>query len=317
MSEPNKPFAGIDVSKEKLDVAISNNNSSTTFQYDQGGLRKLLQLLKKNDPETVCLEATGGLERRLVNTLQRAGHDVCVVNPRQIRDFARAAGQLAKTDKIDAGIIARFADRMQPRITPPMTASQLKLRDFTARRRQVNKLITQEKNRLGSTTDSTLKDMIKDAINVYESQLKTIQQTRNELIEEDEHTRKKATLIRSAPGLGDVTVATLISELPELGYLNRRQIARLVGVAPTNRDSGTLRGKRTTGGGRVDVRNALFMPTLVAIRHNPTIKAFYNRLVEKGKPKMVALIAAMRKLITILNVMIKEGKNWNENYNQA
>lgn len=198
-----------------------------------------------------------------------------------------------------------------------MTASQLKLRDFTARRRQVNKLITQEKNRLGSTTDSTLRDMIKDAINVYESQLKTIQQTRNELIEEDEHTRKKATLIRSAPGLGDVTVATLISELPELGYLNRRQIARLVGVAPTNRDSGTLRGKRTTGGGRVDVRNALFMPTLVAIRHNPTIKAFYNRLVEKGKPKMVALIAAMRKLITILNVMIKEGKNWNENYNQA
>jgi transposase len=175
MDQSNKPSVGIDVSKETLDVAISINNSSTTFQYDKGGLRKLLQLLKRHEPKNVCLEATRGLERRLVNTLQQAGHDVCVVNPRQMRDFARVAGQLAKTDKIDAEIIARFADRMQPRITPPMTALQLKFRDFTAGRRQVNKLITQENNRLGSTADSTLRDMIKDAINVYESQLKTIQ----------------------------------------------------------------------------------------------------------------------------------------------
>ena len=201
---------------------------------------------------------------------------------------------------------------MQPRVTPPITVFQQKMRDFTARRKQICKLITQENNRLGSTVDKALRDMIKDAISLYESQLKTIQQTLNELIKQDEQAQQKAAIIRSAPGLGEVTVAGLISELPELGCLNRKQIARLIGVAPTNRDSGTLRGKRTTGGGRVGVRNALFMPTLVATKHNPIIKDFYNRLLEKGKPKMVALIAAMRKLITILNVMIRDGKMWNQ-----
>lgn len=317
MSELNKSSVGIDVSKDKLDVALSGKSSATTFAYDEAGLRKLLRLLKKHAPQRVCLEATGGLERRLVDALHGAGHNVCVVNPRQIRDFARAAGQLAKTDDIDARIIAMFADRMQPRCTPPITVLQRKMRDFTARRRQIKKIVVQEKNRLGSTAENSLQNMIKDGISFYESQLKDIQQTLNELVEEDEQASRNSAIICSVAGCAKTTAAMLISELPELGQLNRKQIARLIGVAPTNRDSGTLRGKRTTGGGRRDVRTALFLPTLVATKFNPKIKAFYQRLLEQGKPKMVAIIAAMRKLISILNVMIREQESWNENYNNA
>ena len=313
MSHRNRLCVGIDVSKARLDVAVSDRSHSETFHYDEGGLRKLLTWIRKFNPEIVCLEATGGLERRIVAELHKASCNVAVVNPRQIRDFARATGQLAKTDDIDAGIIARFADLIRPRLTQPLSISQQKMRDLTARRRQVSKLLIQERNRLANAVDSSVRGMIKEGIDFYSKQLATIQKDQETLIEQDEIMREKSRIIQSVPGFGPATATLLISEMPEFGQLNRKQIARLVGVAPTNRDSGTLRGKRTTGGGRVDVRNGLYMPTVVAKKHNKTIKEFYDRLIENGKPKLVAIIASMRKLISILNVMIRDGKMWNEN----
>jgi transposase len=310
MTKSNNLFVGIDVSKHKLDVASSNLKRVETFQYSQEGLQQLLLSWKEQPPQLICLEATGGLERQLVNLLHEHQLNVAVVNPRQIRDFARAHNQLAKTDAIDARVIALFAQKVEPRQTPPLTVSQQRLRDLTARKRQVNKLLVQEKNRLARTVEADIREMIQQAINLYQKQLEDISEHQQTLTQADEQTQHKAQLIQSVPGLGTATAAFLISELPELGALNRQQIARLVGVAPTNRDSGTLRGKRTTGGGRVTVRNALYMPTVVALKHNPKIKAFYQRLLQNGRPKMVALIAAMRKLITVLNVMIRNNQSW-------
>jgi transposase len=310
MDDHNKLCVGIDVSKHNLDVACSNHPSVQTFANTSAGLRQLLTSLKERQPQLVCLEATGGYERALVDRLHQEQIDVAVVNPRQIRDFARAGNQLAKTDAIDARIIAEFARTMQPRVTPPLSNSRRQLLDLAARCRQVTRMIVQEKNRLDTTLDKGIRQMIQQAIRLYERQLDTLRQKQQQLIEDDEQTQTKARIIASVPGLGPATVAVLIAELPELGTLNRRQIARLVGVAPTNRDSGTLRGKRTTGGGRAEIRTALFMPTVVAKQYNPTIKGYYDRLVENGKPKMVALIASMRKLLSILNVMIREQTPW-------
>ena len=313
MSQNNIICVGIDVSKKKFDVAVSNSKVSKSYLYNSSGLRKLLIALQQIKPELICLEATGGLERELVAWLHLHEFSLAVVNPRQIRDFARACGQLAKTDQIDAVIIARFALTMKPRITHPISFSQQKMKDLTARRRQVNQMMIQEKNRLTSTGDQEIRKMIQQSIRLFSKQLQAIQRELEELTNSDEQACKKTKIIQSVPGLGKVTAAMLVAELPELGSLNRKQIARLVGVAPTNRDSGTLRGKRTTGGGRVAVRNGLFMPVVVAKKHNSKIKNFYERLVENGKAKMVALIASMRKLLTILNTMIREGKMWNEN----
>lgn len=311
MSHDNNRCVGIDVSKHKLDVASTDTPSVQTFEYTSAGLKRLLTCLQENKPALVCLEATGGLERQLLDLLHQHEIPVAVVNPRQIRDFARAAGQLAKTDQIDARIIARFAQVMQPRTTPPLSQNRREMLDLTARARQVTKLLVQEKNRLATTVCKAIQKMIRQAIRLFEKQLQDLRQRQRELIEADEAAQTKAGIIASVPGLGPATVSVLIAEVPELGELNRQQIARLIGVAPTNRDSGTMRGKRTTGGGRVTVRNALYMPTVVAKQHNPKIKAFYDRLVAAGKPKMVALIACMRKLLTILNVMIRDGKSWN------
>ena len=312
MADHNNCCIGIDVAKGKLDLASSESEHVQSFEYNKNGLKKLIGFIDECKPQLVCLEATGGWERKLVVALHEHNFDVAVVNPRQIRDFARATNQLAKTDEIDARIIARFAKLIRPRITPKLSESQQKLRDLTARRRQINKLLVQEKNRLGTTHDKQIQKLIRQAIRFYERQLETVRKAQLKIIQEDKQTQERARIISSVPGLGPATVATLISELPELGQLNRKQIARLIGVAPTNRDSGTLRGKRTTGGGRVDVRNALYMPTIVAKKYNSKIAAFYERLVANGKSKMVALIAAMRKLITILNVMIRDQKSWNQ-----
>jgi len=310
MEQNNTLCVGIDVSKSNLDVAFSNQNRVQTFPYTKLGIRQLISALKKTQIGMVCLEATGGWETTVLNALHEHGFQVAVVNPRQIRDFARAANQLAKTDQIDARVIARFAALMNPRPTQPLNDSQRKLRDLTARKRQVVKLLVQEKNRLRTTADPDICHLIEQGLELYERHLHEIQKQLAALIEDDAQTQSRARIIASVPGLGPASVSTLIAELPELGSLNRQQIAKLVGVAPTNRDSGTMRGKRTTGGGRVTVRNALYMPTVVAKLHNPKIKAFYDRLVQQGKPKLVALIAAMRKLLTILNVMIRNGETW-------
>jgi len=312
MDHLNTLVVGIDVSKKKLDVAGLHPSRVQTLEYSRAGLNQLLASLKEIQPRLVCLEATGGLERPLVEALHRQQVPVAVVNPRQIRDFARARNQLAKTDQIDAKVIAQFGELLQPRTTPSLTKTQQKLRDLTTRARQVNKLLIQEKNRLGTTADKDIQKLIRQAIRLYEKQLQTVRAAQQKFIDQDEQAQATARIMASIPGLGPASVAVLISELPELGTLNRQQIARLVGVAPTNRDSGTLRGKRTTGGGRVEIRNALYMPTIVAKQYNSKIKTFYDRLLENGKPKMVALIASMRKLLTILNVMIREGKTWNE-----
>ena len=317
MQQHNTVFVGIDIAKFKFDVSFSHLSKGVTYDYTPNDIKKFMHVLQEIQPQLNCLEATGGLERKLVACLHKHQFDVAVVNPRQIRDFARAKNQLAKTDQIDARTIMEFAQVMKPRITPPLTQAQQKMRDFSSRRQQVCKMIIQERNRLDSAADREIAKLIQQSIRAYQKQIKVIEKKMRQLIYADEQSRERAAILQSVPGIGPTTVALLIAELPELGSLNRKQIARLVGVAPTNRDSGTMRGKRTIGGGRVGIRKGLYMPTVVAQKHNPKISAFYKRLVESGKPKMVALVAAMRKLLIILNVMIKEGKKWNENVMKA
>lgn len=306
----NNNCVGIDVAKEKIDVFNSSTQKLVTIPNDPMGHRELLRLLKENHCNSVCLEATGGYERKLVTKLTSKNVQVSVVNPRMIRDFAKAAGKLAKTDAIDAQVIALFAQRMKPRVTVPLSKTQQKLKDLTARRRQLVADIVREQNRLANAYDKDVQRMISKMISQLQKQKETLESKVKDVIQSDELMQRRARILASVPGIGAASVAVLISELPELGSLNRKQIARLIGVAPTNRDSGTLRGKRTTGGGRVQVRNALYMPTIVAKFYNPKIKAFYDRLLSAGKPKLVALIAAMRKLITLLNTLIKNGESW-------
>jgi len=307
---PSAPVVGIDVSKHKLDVASSSHSKIRLFDHSPQGLAQLVNHLESLQPRLVCLEATGALERQLVRTLHAHGFTVAVVNPRQIRDFARAAGQLAKTDAIDARQIALFAERMHPRPTPPTPENQQKIQGLTARRRQVQQMRVQEQNRLGTAIDPDVRRFIDEALKLYDQQLEQLNSQIEQLIQQDQALKAKATIVRSMTGIGPAATAALIADLPELGQLNRQQIARLVGVAPTNRDSGTLRGRRTTGGGRVQLRNALYMPTVVAVHHNPQLRRFYQRLLESGKEKMVALIAAMRKLLVILNTMVKNHELW-------
>lgn len=311
----NNNCVGIDVAKDKLDVFITANQKTITIPNDPLGHRELIKTLKETASMRVCLEATGGLERTLVEKLTSKKFDVSVVNPRQIRDFAKAAGKLAKTDAIDAQVIALFAQRMQPRVTVPLTKTQQKLKDLTARRRQLSADIVREQNRLTSAYDNDVKRMISKMISLLQKQKTTLENKIDAVIQSDQLMQRRAKILTSVPGIGPASVGVLISELPELGKLNRKQIARLIGVAPTNRDSGTLRGKRTTGGGRVHIRNALYMPTIVAKLHNPKIKAFYDRMLLAGKPKLVAIIAAMRKLITIINTLVKNDKTWMQNTN--
>lgn len=311
MLQSTKDFVGIDISKKKLDLCFASSSQVYTFVYDQSGLRKLLALLDTRNLQLVCLEATGGLERRLLEKLFERKLPVAMVNPRQIRDFARAMNQLAKTDVIDARVIALFAQKMTPRVMEKPSEIRLKIQALTTRRRQVSQMRTQEKNRLASTSDPLTRKLLRQTIALFEKQLHSLQTEIEGLIVADKDARRKFEILCSTPAVGPVTASLLLAELPELGTLNKKQIARLVGVAPTNRDSGTLRGYRTTGGGRVQVRCGLFMATLVATRYNPKIKAFYQRLVQTGKKKMVALTACIRKLLITLNTMIKNDQTWN------
>jgi len=280
------------------------------YTYDENGLSKLLKDLRDVKPHLVAMEATGGLERRLHHHLSRAGFPVAVVNPRQIRDYARAFNQLAKTDRIDARIIAGFAQTVQPRVCVVPEEHVQKLQALVTRRRQIVNSRGRELNRLDRTADPDMRRMIRRAVALYSRHLETIERKIAAIIAQHESLRSRASILQSAPGVGPVTSATLVTELPELGRLNRQEIAKLVGVAPFNHDSGTMRGKRITGGGRARVRNALYMATLVATVNNPTIRAFYLRLIANGKTKMTALVACMRKLITILNVMVREQQPW-------
>lgn len=319
MNHDNTFTVGIDVASRKLDVAVfspahANAIPVHTLAYTPKGLQTLLTLIQKHRAEgrelgIVCLEATGGLERTLVRCLHDASIPTAVVNARLPRDFAKAHNRLAKTDAIDARTLAEYAAVMKPRLTPQKTEVQEQLDDLNTRRRQIVQSLTAEKNRLHAThataACAAARASAEQAVSFYEQQLATIDGQLRSLIAQDETAGRTFDILTSVPGISTTSAATLIAELPELGQLNRRQIARLVGVAPTNRDSGQLRGQRTVGGGRSVVRTALYMPTLSAKVWNPVIKPFYERLVASGKPKKVAIIAAMRKLLTLLNTLVK------------
>lgn len=303
---------GIDVSKRHWDVAVDGRREVRRFASDAAGLTELLAWLETIGPTLVCLEATGGYERALREALHKGGVPVSVVNPRQIRDFARATGQLAKTDQIDAALIARFAATLGPAPEDPPTAGQQRLRSLRSRRQQVVQSLTQEKNRLGTAPNAESRASIKEAIDFYDRQLRELDERMAELTGSDPDFRRRLDLLVTVPGVGAVTAAGLLAELPELGALNRGQAAKLVGLAPINRDSGALRGRRMIGGGRAAVRSSLYMATLVATRYNHLIRSHYQQLLARGKAKMTALVACMRKLLLILNAMIKNQSPWKQ-----
>ena len=302
-------FVGIDVSKAQLDVAVRPTGKRWTLPYDQTGIEGLIPQIVDLEPALVLLEATGGLELPLVAALAAAALPVVVVNPRQVRDFARATGTLAKTDTLDAGVLAHFADAVRPEVRPLKDAETQVLNSLTARRHQVMTMLVSEKNRLG-TAIGAVSPRIEAHIAWLEQELSDLDKGLRQTLRRSPVWREKDDLLRTVPGVGEQISLTLLANLPELGTLNRRQIAALVGVAPYNRDSGTLRGKRAVWGGRSRVRAVLYMGALVASRHNPAIRDFYQRLLAAGKPKKVALVASMRKLLVILNGMLKHGSPW-------
>ena len=313
-SHPHLTVVGIDVALHSLEVADTSSLPShrvRSYSYDEPGLQRLIEVLHELAPHQVVMEATGGLERRLAHTLHHAGFNVAIVNPRQIRDFARAFNQLAKTDAIDARVIARFGQVVGPRTMPAPDENALHLQALVARRRQIIHSRVAETNRLARVDDHRVREMIQAVIDLYDAQLADVNARITDITRRDEAMQRRNELLRSTPCIGPATAAVLIAELPELGRLNRQQIAKLVGLAPINRDSGLMRGKRTTGGGRVTVRNALYMAALVGTRRNPVLSAYYRRLLDNGKSKMVALVAAMRKLLLILNTIVRTDQPWN------
>ncbi len=304
-------FVGIDVAKARLDVHRTGSDQSHTFTHDAQGVEELLQMLRSAPPRLIVLEATGGLERALVAALIAAGLSVAVVNPRQVRDFAKASGRWAKTDRLDAQVLARFAQAIQPvqRALPDVAAQEFA--DQLTRRRQLVEMLVMEKTRLKQAPNKLVRRDIKKHIEYLENCVRASEQGLRHAVESSPVWQAQRDLLSEIKGIGEVTVMTLIAALPELGQLDRKQIAALVGVAPFNRDSGTLRGKRTVWGGRAVVRHVLYMATLTAVRCNPVIKAFYSRLRGNGKAAKVALVACMRKLLTIINAMVRDGRKWN------
>ena len=303
-------FVGIDVSKDRLDVAVRPTGETWQVAYDAEGISSLAGNLRELVPQLVVLEATGGMELAVAGELALADVPIAVVNPRHVRDFARAAGKLAKTDALDAQVLAHFAEAMQPEPRPLPDATTQELKALVARRRQLVEMITAEKNRMRTAT-RRIRPKVQEHVRWLEENLEDLDQDLGDFMRSSPMWKDKDELLRSTPGVGPVLSMTLLSDLPELGALNRGEIAALVGVAPFNRDSGTLRGKRTVWGGRSQVRAALYMAALVATRYNPVLRDFYQRLCAAGKPKKVALTACMRKLLTILNVMVKHHSHWN------
>ena len=307
-------FVGIDVSKAQLDVAVRPTGKRWVLPYDETGIEGLIPQIVDLEPALVLLEATGGSELPLVAALAAlaaAALPVVVVNPRQVRDFAKATGTLAKTDTLDAGVLAHFADAVRPDVRPLKDAETQVLNSLTARRRQVMTMLVSEKNRLG-TASGAVSPRIEAHIAWLEQELSDLDKGRRQTLRRSPVWREQDDLLRTVPGVGPQLSLTLLAHLPELGTLDRKQIAALVGVAPYNRDRGALRGKRAVWGGRSRVRAVLYMGALVASRHNPAIRDFYQRLLAAGKPKKVALVASMRKLLVTLNTMLKHGSPWRD-----
>jgi transposase len=298
--EQEVTYVGIDVAKAQVDVAIRPTNDRWEIPRDEAGIRKLVSQMKTLEPVMVLLEASGGLELPLVAALAAEAVPVVVVNPRQVRDLARATANLAKTDSLDAAAIAHFAEAVRPPVRPLRDAETQALNSLAARRHQVMTMLVSEKNRLGTATVA-VRPRIEAHIAWLERELDDLDEGLRQTLRQSPVWREKDDLLRTVPGVGEQLSITLLAYLPELGTLDRRQIAALVGVAPFNRDSGTLRGKRTVWGGRARVRAALYMGALVASRHNPAIRDFYQRLLAAGKPKKVALVASIRKPLVMLN----------------
>ena len=303
-------FVGIDVSQRRLDIAV-RPGASYSITHDESAIATVVEQLRVLSPTLIVLEATGGMEIPLTSALATAGLPVVVVNPRQVRDFAKASGQLAKTDALDAQVLAQFAEVMRPHPRPLPDAETRALAARLTRRRQLVEMLTAEKNRLLSAS-SLIRKRVRAHIAWLERELTHTNMELSEAIRQSAVWREKDDLLQSVPGVGPVLTSTLLASLPELGTLTHKQIAALVGVAPLNRDSGTLRGRRTVWGGRAQVRAVLYMGAIVAARFNPVIRVFYQRLQGAGKAKKVALTACMRKLLTILNAMLKHRTPWRE-----
>ena len=303
-------FVGIDVSKNCVDVHVRPDATAFICATDPDGLADLVNHLTALRPLLITMEASGGYETIIAAALAEADLPVAIVNPRQVRKFAGAIGKLAKTDAIDAGVIAHFAEAIRPTPKPMPDALMLRLRELLARRRQLVIMINAEKQRLGKAADKLAQRSFKTILRSLAAERARIDRAIDRLIEQSPMFCAKQDLLKSVPGIGDVVARTLIVELPELGTVDRHQIAALAGVAPMNRDSGRYRGKRHIQGGRVEVRAPLFMACLVAIRHNPPLRRFYRRLRDAGKPARLALVAVMRKLLTMLNAIIRDNKPW-------
>jgi transposase len=301
---------GIDVSKDTFDAKFPDQPNPVKFNYDAAGLKDLRKRLAPLKGALIVIEATGGYQRRLVGELLDAGHRVAVVNPRQVRDFARAAGQLAKTDRIDASVLALFGERMQPRETEKTPEKQDELAQLVARRRQVVSLQTAETNRFYQATSKLARKSIEQVLNLLRKQISQFDREIERLVESDDDWKAKDEIIQSIPGVGKGTSAALLAELPELGDATRQEIAALAGVAPFNRDSGKMKGKRAIWGGRRSVRSALYMAAHNACIYNPYFRSLSERLTKAGKTYKVMMTACMRKLLVILNTMLKKHESW-------
>jgi transposase len=300
-------YVGIDVSKDRLDVAVLRERQVKQFSNTKDGIAQLVDEMVELQPELIVVEATGGYQRSVVDGLFHAGLVIAVVNPARVRQFARASGLLAKTDKLDAFVLATYGKTMQPRRYEGKTEAEKQLSALLVRRKQLEEMLKAEQNRLRTTLPS-LKNSVEQVIVVLKEQKKRLEEQIQEFLKQQKGWQEQSEILGSAPGVGPVTTATLLADLPELGKMDRKKIAALVGVAPMNYDSGRKRGYRKTKGGRSDVRSILYMSTLVATRYNPVIQAQYQQLLKRGKLKKVALTACMRKFLTILNAMVRDGR---------
>jgi len=307
--ERKEVFVGIDISKKDLDIAIRSTGEVLQVSNDEEGIAQLVKKMQQISPTLIVVEATGGFETAVASALGVAGMPLAIVNPRQARDFAKSLGRLAKTDRIDASMLAHFGEATRPEPRKLPDEQTVLLQALLVRRRQLIKMLIAEKNRLGMTHE-TQQARVLDHIEWLETELEDLDEALYEQLQQSPIWCEKEQLLRSVPGVGPVTVMTMLAELPELGQINRKKIAALVGVAPFNCDSGKRHGKRAIWGGRAVVRNALYMATLSATRHNNIIRVHYLHLLDKGKPKKVALVACMRKLLTILNAMMRTMKPW-------
>ena len=306
-------YAGIDVSKDTLDVGVYPGGETWHDTNNEEGINRIFEKLREVSPERVVLEPTGGLEYPVVERLLAEGMPVVMINPRQVRDFARSLGRLAKTDKLDALILARYGEAIKPSVRALPDEATRELKTLLVRRRQLLNMLTSENNRLLSA-GSRVRLQIKEHIGWLKEALKDVEKELSEMVKSSLIWKGEANILRSAPGVGKTLTVTMIGDVPELGKVDGEQISALIGVAPFNKDSGQMRGQRGIWGGRRNVRNVLYMATLVATRCNPVIKAFYQRLLADHKPKKVALVACMRKLLVILNAMVRDGTYWDPNH---